>query len=88
LLAEGVDFSERETIRGALAMGENALTMLNYDTVRAARLARDFLAFDYKLVEETYHMRDDIAALAERADQHRALLAETLNATQDEAKKT
>ncbi len=88
LLAEGVDFSERETIRGALAMGENALTMLDFDTVRAARLARDFLAFDYKLVEETYHMRDDIAALAERADQHRALLKETLNATQDEANNT
>lgn len=84
LLAEGVDFAERETIRGALAMGENALTVLDYDTVRAARLAREFLAFDYKLVEETYHMRDDIAALAERADQHRALLTETLNATQDE----
>ena len=86
LLAEGVDYAERETIRGALAMGENALTMLNIDTVRAARLARDFLAFDYKLVEETYEMRDDIAALAERADQHRALLTETLNATQGEAK--
>ena len=84
LLAEGVDYSERETIRGALAMGENALTMLNFDSVRAARLAREFLAFDYKLVEETYQMRDDIAALAERADQHRALLTETLNATQEE----
>lgn len=85
LLAEGVDFAERETIRGALAMGENALTMLDFDTVRAARLTRDFLAFDFKLVEETYHMRDDIAALAERSDQHRALLTETLNATQDKA---
>ena len=85
LLAEGVDYAERETIRGALAMGENALTCLDFDSVRAAKLARDFLAFDYKLVEETYHMRDDIAALAERADQHRALLTETLNATQDEA---
>ena len=84
LLAEGVDYAERETIRGALAIGENALTMLNFDTVRAECLARDFLAFDYKLVEETYQMRDDIAALAERADQHRALLKETLNATQDE----
>ncbi|MEP4051541.1 MAG: monovalent cation:proton antiporter-2 (CPA2) family protein [Litorimonas sp.] len=85
LLAEGVDFAERETIRGALAMGENALTMLDFDSVRAARLTRDFLAFDFKLVEETYHMRDDIAALAERSDQHRALLTETLNATQDKA---
>ena len=86
LLAEGVDFAERETIRGALAMGETALAMLDYDTARASRLAKDFLAFDYKLVEETYHMRDDIAALAERSDQHRALLTETLNATQDEFK--
>lgn len=86
ILAEGVDYAERETIRGALAMGENALTMLNFDSVRAARLARDFLEFDYKLVEETYQMRDDIAALAERADQHRALLKETLNATRDDTK--
>ena len=88
LLAEGVDYAERETIRGALAMGENALTSLSFDRVRAARLTRDFLDFDYKLVEETYQMRDDIAALAERADQHRALLKETLNATQDEANST
>jgi len=88
LLAEGVDFAERETIRGALAMGENAMTLLDFDATRAARLARDFLAFDYQLVEETYHMRDDIAALAERADRHRALLAETLNATKDEASKS
>lgn len=84
LLAEGVDYAERETIRGALAIGETALTMLDFDDIRAARLAKDFLAFDYKLVEETYEMRDDIAALAERADKHRALLKETLNATQQD----
>lgn len=85
LLAEDVDFAERETVRGALAMGQNALTMLEFDDVHAARLAKDFLALDFKMVQDTYEMRDDIAALAERADKHRALLKNTLNATQDRA---
>jgi len=67
-------------------MGEQALTMMEFDDVRAARLAEDFLAFDYQLVEETYEMRDDIDALAKRADKHRALLKETLNATSEQTK--
>lgn len=86
LLAEEVDFAERETIRGALAMGEQALNMLDFDDIRAARLARDFLAFDFKMVQETYEMRDDIKGLAERADIHRALMKETLNASQQDPK--
>jgi monovalent cation:proton antiporter-2 (CPA2) family protein len=83
LLAEDVDYAERETVRGALAMGEKALTMLNFDDIRAARLAREFLELDFKLVQETYEMRDDIAALADRADKHRALMKDTLNASID-----
>lgn len=83
LLAEEVDYAERETIRGSLAMGERTLTMLGFDDIRAKKLAKEFLEMDYKLVEETYHLRDDISALAERADQHRALLKETLNAEQE-----
>ena len=82
LLAEGVDFAERETIRGALAMGENALTQLDFNEMHAARVAKDFLALDFEMVQETYEMRDDIAALAERADKHRALLQRTLGQTQ------
>jgi glutathione-regulated potassium-efflux system ancillary protein KefC len=88
LLAEEVDYVERETIRGALAMGEKALTLLDFDDIRSARLAKDFLALDFKMAEETYEMRDDIAALAERSDRHRALLMDTLNKTQDAAQDT
>ena len=83
LLAEDVDFAERETIRGALAMGERALTMLDFDDIRAARLAREFLDLDFRMVQDTYEMRDDLTQLADRAAQHRALMKETLNAPRD-----
>jgi monovalent cation:proton antiporter-2 (CPA2) family protein len=78
LLAEEVDFAERETIRGALAMGRFVLTEMGHEEEDAEDIAREFLRMDFELVRDTFHLRDDINALAERAEQGRELLRQTL----------
>ncbi|WP_409432319.1 monovalent cation:proton antiporter-2 (CPA2) family protein [Litorimonas sp. RW-G-Af-16] len=88
LLAEDADFVERETIRGGLAIGRKALEFMGESEARAARLADDFLAFDFKLARETYEMREDMGALAEHAATARELLKETLNADKSNASKS
>ena len=80
LLAEGVHYAERETIRGALAMGENVLTTLGHDAGEAREISEQFLELDFQTVKDTFHLRGDIKALAERAQQSRELLRQTLNA--------
>ena len=78
LLAEEVDFAERETIRGSLAMGRYVLEQMGYGAAEAEDIAREFLRMDFQTVKETFHLRDDINALAERAEQSRELLRQTL----------
>jgi len=80
LLAENVDFAERETVRGALAMGQRALEFLDYTPQRAKRLADDFLAFDFKMAQEAFEMRGDIDALAAHVQTGKQRLMDTLNA--------
>ena len=80
LLAAKVDFAERETIRGALAMGQKALEFLDYEPRRAKRLADEFLAFDYKMAQEAYELRGDMDALAAHAQTGKQRLMDTLNA--------
>ena len=78
LLAEEVHFAERETVRGALAMGRAVLEAMG-QTEERARFASDrFLELDFETIQQTFHLRDDIGQLAERADQNRAFLKETL----------
>lgn len=84
LLAEQVDFAERETVRGALAMGQKALEFLDYTPLRAKRLADDFLAFDFKMAQEAFEMRGDMNALAAHAQTAKERLMETLNADAEE----
>lgn len=78
LLAEEVHFAERETVRGALALGEAVLTDLGYNEEEAEMLIERFLEMDYENIQQTYHMRDDLKALAEHANEARELLKETL----------
>ncbi|WP_298912998.1 monovalent cation:proton antiporter-2 (CPA2) family protein [uncultured Algimonas sp.] len=78
LLAEEVHFAERETVRGALALGESVLTSMGYSEEESEMLAQKFLELDYQNIQETYHLRGDFGALAERAEKARALLRETL----------
>ena len=84
LMAIGVDFAERETVRSSLAMGRKALEFMGTDEARAQRLSDLFLAKDYEVIQRDYHLRGDLDALAERADQNRALIRATLNADTDE----
>lgn len=78
LLAEEVHFAERETVRGALALGRNVLTTMGLAEDEAQMISDRFLDLDYQNIQETFHLRDDISALAERADQSRELLKKTL----------
>lgn len=80
LLAENIDFAERETIRGALAMGQKALEFLDYTPQKAKRLADDFLAFDFKMAQEAFEMRGDLDALASHVQTGHQRLMDTLNA--------
>ena len=84
LLAEEVDFVERESVRGALAMGQKALEFLDYPPERAKKLAEDFLAFDYQMAQEAYEMRGDMGALAAHALTARERLMATLDGDADE----
>lgn len=78
LLAEEVHFAERETVRGALALGEATLTAMGYNEEEAEMLAQRFLTFDYENIQQTYHLRDDMKALAEQSTDARELLRKTL----------
>jgi hypothetical protein len=79
LLAEEVDFAERETVRGGLAMGRKALSYLGYSEEKAQQLSDKFLEMDFQLAMDSYHMRGDMEALASKAAEGRALLRETLS---------
>lgn len=78
LLAEEVHFAERETVRGAMALGRAAMMAMGTNESDADMIADRFLELDHENIKETYHMRDDISALAENASKARALLKETL----------
>jgi monovalent cation:proton antiporter-2 (CPA2) family protein len=79
LLAEDVDFAERETVRGGLAMGRKALTYLGFTEEKAEQLSDTFLEMDFQLAMEAYEMRGDMDALVSKAREGRALLKETLS---------
>jgi monovalent cation:proton antiporter-2 (CPA2) family protein len=87
LLHEEVHFAERETVRGALALGESALKVLGYGEDEAEMLARRFLDLDFQNIQETYHMRDDLGALAEHSTKARVLLRETLEIELEQRRK-
>ena len=74
LMEIGVDFAERETVRSSLAMGRKALEFLGYSEARARRLSDRWLEHDYAIAQRDYELRGDLDALAERADQNRALM--------------
>jgi monovalent cation:proton antiporter-2 (CPA2) family protein len=78
LLAEEVHFAERETVRGAIALGRAAMMAMGTSESEADMIADRFLELDHQNIQETYHLRDDIDALAERSKIARALLKETL----------
>lgn len=78
LMALGVDFVERETVRAALAMGRSALRFLGYGKERSDRLMDAFLRYDFQMIEETWEHRDNIDKLIEKAADSRDFLRRTL----------
>lgn len=83
LMAERVSYVERETVRGALAMGRAALTNLGFDDEHARQLSDDFLKFDGQLIEETWEHRNDMDVLIKKAEDGRDFIKRTLNADRD-----
>ncbi len=79
LMAEDVDFAERETVRGGLAMGREALAYLGYTPEKARELSDKFLELDYQLAMEAYEMRGDMDAMVSTAKRGRDLLKATLS---------
>ena len=59
LMALGVEAWERETFRGAIALGEKALRALGHASEDAGALAASFQEHDEQLLRESYELRDD-----------------------------
>jgi monovalent cation:proton antiporter-2 (CPA2) family protein len=80
LMALDIDFIERETVRGSLAMGRKALEFLGVPEERTIELSDILLEHDYKLIEETWIHRDDIGTLIDKGNASRDFIRQTLNA--------
>ena len=80
LLEAQVDFAERETVRGALAIGRKALEYLGASPQRAQHVSDEFLAYDFKLIQESLEIQNDMEALSDKAKSARRFLRETLGA--------
>lgn len=59
LMALGIETFERETFRGAIALGEKALVDLGHAPEEAHRMALTFEAHDERLLHDSYALRDD-----------------------------
>ncbi|MBL4673251.1 MAG: cation:proton antiporter [Arenicella sp.] len=80
LMALDIDFIERETVRGSLAMGRRALEFLGVSEERSIELSDMFLEHDYKLIEETRVHRNDVGTLIDKSNASREFIRQTLNA--------
>ena len=85
LMALGVDALERETFRGAVALGEKALLALGHNPEEARRMARTFEEHDERLLHESYELRDDRDAYIGFVRQSTELLDRVMQADRDEA---
>ncbi len=73
-----IDFVERETVRGALAMGRKALEFLGLSEQQAINLSDRFLEHDFKLIEETWADKDNLKVLIDKNRASRELIRQTL----------
>ena len=80
LLEIGVDHVERESARGAVAMGGRALQMLGMDQKKTDRLEKEFLKHDLNLIDETLSMRGDLDELANYTKSARDQIARVMQA--------
>lgn len=78
LLAAEVDFAERETLRGSLALGRKALEFLGTSPDAAQSLAEDFLTIDFAMIEESLDYQDNMPMLIEKSKSARVLMRQKL----------
>jgi len=79
LMVLDIDFIERETVRGSLAIGRKALEFLGLSKERTEKLSERFLEHDYELIKETWEDRDNLKLLIDKAKSSRDLIKQTLN---------
>jgi monovalent cation:proton antiporter-2 (CPA2) family protein len=87
LMALDIDFIERETVRGSLAMGRKALEYLGFSEERTVELSDLLLEHDYKLIEDTWVHRNDVNTLIDKGNASREFIRQTLNTKQSEINK-
>jgi monovalent cation:proton antiporter-2 (CPA2) family protein len=78
LLDEGVDFAERETLRGGLALGREALRFMGMTDQRSEQVAREFLSHDFASIKESMEMRGDEDALIAHSHEARETVKQAL----------
>lgn len=78
LMAVGVDFIERETVRASLALGREALRFLGHGKEHSDRLMDAFLRYDFQMIEETWQDRGDLDKLIKHAANTSDYLRKTL----------
>lgn len=78
LMALDIDFIERETVRGALAIGRKALGFLGLEKERTEVLSEVFLQHDFELIKETWADRDNLELLIDKGKASRELIKQTL----------
>lgn len=78
-----VDYAERITIRGGLALGRKALELLGMNEAHTEKLAREFLSHDYKMIQESIDMRDDLDALVAHNHRSSAIIKEALKSDEE-----
>lgn len=83
LLSAGVDFAERETLRGGLALGREALRYLGMSESRSETVAREFLSHDFKTVRESMALREDLDAMIEHSNKASEYIKQTLQSDEE-----
>ena len=84
LMSLGVAALERETFRGALALGEKALVTLGNAPEDAHRIAEAFEAHDDRLLRESYALRDDRDAYIGFVRRSTEMLDQVMQADRDD----
>ena len=79
LMALDINFIERETVQGSLAIGRKALEFLGLPKERTDVLSKRFLQHDYELIKETWADKEDLKLLIDKAKSSRELIKQTLN---------
>ncbi len=84
LMALDIDFVERETVRGAIALGGKGLELLGFDKAYVQDLEKRFLIHDFELIKDTWKHRHDTDLLINKAKTSTELMKQTIMAEMKE----